>query len=256
MQVVSNLLANAVKFAPVGGKVVVRVEQRDDLVEVSVEDDGPGIAAAEVPSLFQRYARLERPTRKVEGTGLGLMIVREIVDAHGGTVGVDSEEGKGSRFWFRLPSRGPGRLRTPSQLRLADVPAPASILVVDDDEDIRLMLSSLLEGEGYDVRMAVDGADALHQLSTRSLPDAILLDLGMPNVDGREFRRLQLLDGRLEGIPAIVISAECGLGDDASLSVRHFLHKPFDFDRVLYALNDVLKRRRRPSQPPQPTSAA
>ena len=254
MQVISNLLANAVKFAPAGGKVTVRIEAQEGWLAVSVEDNGPGIPAAAIPSLFQRYTRLERAATDVEGTGLGLMIVREIVEAHGGTVGVESEEGRGSKFWFRLPVNGGARLSTPPHLRLADAPPHGSILVVDDDEDIRLALSSLLEAEGYEVSTAVDGADALQLLAAGARADVIFLDLGMPNIDGREFRRRQRQDPRLANIPVIIVSAEPETSVDPSLAGSHFLHKPVDFARVVQAHKHVLKRSRRSTQPPHAAS--
>ncbi len=101
-QVVSNLAANAIKFAPPHGTIVVTAKVVGSWCEVSVEDDGPGIPEDIVPQLFQRYARGGAASES-GGTGLGLLIVREIVEAHGGMVGVDSRPGEGSRFWFRLP---------------------------------------------------------------------------------------------------------------------------------------------------------
>ena len=100
LQVLSNLISNAIKFTPAPGTVAVRIEVRERFVEVSVEDSGTGVSPALQSKLFQRYARAERT---VGGTGLGLLIVREIVEAHGGVVGVDSAEARGSRFWFRIP---------------------------------------------------------------------------------------------------------------------------------------------------------
>lgn len=99
-QVVANLLSNAIKFTPRGGMITATLEETDTYVEAAVEDTGTGIPANEIPKLFQRYARANTG---MAGTGLGLMIVREVVEAHGGTVGVDSVLGRGSRFWFRLP---------------------------------------------------------------------------------------------------------------------------------------------------------
>ena len=100
-QVVTNLIANAIKFTPAGGNITVRARLKDHRCEVTVEDDGAGIAPDVLPTLFQRYSR-GPATGKDVGTGLGLLIVREIVEAHGGDVGVESALGQGSRFWFRL----------------------------------------------------------------------------------------------------------------------------------------------------------
>jgi len=103
-QVLANLVANAIKFSPPGGSIVVRARALARWCEVSVDDDGPGISPEVLPQLFQRYTRAPNSEVDAGGTGLGLLIVREIVEAHGGTVGVDSTLGKGSRFWFCLPA--------------------------------------------------------------------------------------------------------------------------------------------------------
>jgi two-component system phosphate regulon sensor histidine kinase PhoR len=102
-QVLTNLITNAIKFTPEGGTLTTRIERFDREVEVSVSDTGRGIATNELPSLFERYTRSAHTQHEVPGTGLGLLIVREIVEAHGGSVGVQSTLGVGSRFWFRLP---------------------------------------------------------------------------------------------------------------------------------------------------------
>jgi two-component system phosphate regulon sensor histidine kinase PhoR len=102
-QVLGNLLSNAIKFTPRGGRITATVDETDTHVEMAVVDTGSGIAQAQLSQLFQRYSR---GNTGMAGTGLGLMIVREVVEAHGGTVGVESEPGRGSRFWFRLPKTG------------------------------------------------------------------------------------------------------------------------------------------------------
>lgn len=102
-QVLGNLLSNAIKFTPRGGKIMATVEEADTYVEMAVEDTGSGIPEDQLAKLFQRYSRA---SSGMAGTGLGLMIVRQVVEAHGGSVGVESTPGRGSRFWFRLPKRG------------------------------------------------------------------------------------------------------------------------------------------------------
>jgi len=111
-QVVVNLVANAIKFTPAHGEITMRVRAAGDVCEVSVEDNGPGIPADVVPQLFQRYTRGPNTTADAGGTGLGLLIVREIVEAHGGSVGVESQPGQGSRFWFRVPTAEPALPQT------------------------------------------------------------------------------------------------------------------------------------------------
>lgn len=102
-QVVSNLVGNAIKFTAAGGKIGTTVHPKEDHVEVCITDTGRGIAQEEIPGLFERYARSPDTANETIGTGLGLMIVREIVEAHGGVIGAESRLGEGSTFWFRLP---------------------------------------------------------------------------------------------------------------------------------------------------------
>jgi signal transduction histidine kinase len=104
-QVVSNLLGNAIKFTPPAGSIQARVEVESQFVATTVEDNGPGIAAEEIPGIFERFTRATG-TAGIAGSGLGLMIARQIVEAHGGSIGVESAPGRGSRFWFRLPRAG------------------------------------------------------------------------------------------------------------------------------------------------------
>lgn len=104
VQVLTNLIANAIKFSPPGGAVIVRVERRSDFVRFSVFDEGSGLATAQLPKLFRRFGQLaSRQVQKRVGTGLGLAISKSIIDQHGGTIGVESSKGKGSNFWFELP---------------------------------------------------------------------------------------------------------------------------------------------------------
>jgi signal transduction histidine kinase len=102
-QVLSNLIGNAIKFTPFGGNIATTVIVSDEHVEVSVEDTGKGIPASELEGIFQKYTRMIQAEREVGGTGLGLLIAREIIEAHGGSIGVESRPGEGSRFWFRIP---------------------------------------------------------------------------------------------------------------------------------------------------------
>lgn len=104
-QVVSNLIGNAIKYTPAGGSIQINMTSTKDYVETSVIDNGVGIPKDEIPTLFDRFTRVTDNSTESIGTGLGLMIVREIVEAHGGVIGVESEVGKGSRFWFRIPKR-------------------------------------------------------------------------------------------------------------------------------------------------------
>ena len=107
-QVLSNLLSNAIKFSPLGGSIDVVLRSRDDQLEVRISDNGPGIPDDARATLFERFTRVETPGVATAGTGLGLMIAKQIVEAHGGSIGVESEVGKGSTFWFAVPFASEG----------------------------------------------------------------------------------------------------------------------------------------------------
>jgi two-component system phosphate regulon sensor histidine kinase PhoR len=102
-RVVANLVSNALKFTPAGGKVNIRAARAGDVIRCEVADTGEGIAPDDLPRLFERFSRLESGRKKKGSTGLGLSICKAIVEAHGGTIGVESQLGKGSTFWFTLP---------------------------------------------------------------------------------------------------------------------------------------------------------
>ncbi|RKH10489.1 PAS domain S-box protein [Corallococcus sp. CA047B] len=221
-QVVWNLLSNAVKFTPRGGHVRLLVERRDSLVELTVQDTGQGIPAAFLPHVFERFRQADSgTTRKTGGLGLGLSIVRHIVEMHGGTVAVASEgEGRGATFTVRLPlsimqRRDP--LMVPSP-RPPSAPGPESVrpaelngvrvLVVDDEEDARELLRTLLEDSGAHVLTAGSAAEGLQVLQEEP-PDVLVSDIGMPGTDGYGFiERVRALPADRGGrTPAVAITA-------------------------------------------------
>jgi two-component system phosphate regulon sensor histidine kinase PhoR len=224
IQVLSNLLSNAVKFTPEGGTITVRAMERRGQIEVMVSDTGRGIAPEVLPSLFQRYMRAIDPSRPVAGTGLGLMIVREIVEAHGGTVGAYSTPERGSTFWFSLPRR-----------READVGAAhRPILIIDDDRLLRETLRFLLEGEGYAVVEAENGEHGLRALHEHD-PCAAVVDLTMPVMDGWEFVDRVRRDERHGAVPICILS---GVSTHAPSTASLVLQKPIAIDRLLSFLRE------------------
>jgi signal transduction histidine kinase/CheY-like chemotaxis protein len=196
-QVVWNLLSNAIKFTPSEGVVKIAVAQRADHVELVVSDSGEGIDPGMLPHLFERYRQADgSSTRRHGGLGLGLAIVASLVELHGGSVEAQSAGlGTGATFTVRLPVRATEPLdahndeRTgpPASIAAGDIDAPAliglEILVVDDEQDARDLVSRILTERGADVHRAASGEEAIGMLN-RICPDILISDIGMPGMDG------------------------------------------------------------------------
>ncbi len=186
-QILSNLLNNAAKYTPPGGRIVLKAEHRGHEVEVSVTDNGIGIPAESVESIFEMFTQVGSPSSNAQGgLGIGLSVAKGLVSLHGGTIQAHSEGlGRGSEFRVRVPTRLTidAEPATPASTVLA--PQSLKILVVDDNRDAAESLSMLLELKGHVVRSAYDGEHAL-QVAEDFRPDIVLLDLGMPKMNGYE----------------------------------------------------------------------
>jgi PAS domain S-box-containing protein len=212
-QVVTNLLSNAVKFTPKGGSIAVAVEARDSTVRLTVRDDGCGIDPAFLPHVFERFRQADdTATRKSGGLGLGLAIVRHLVELHGGHVEAHSAGlGQGATFTVTLPLRAVAQ-RTREDDSSDDIPPTRldglSVLVIDDEADARELLCAMLQTRGAMVRSAASVAEAREELS-RSLPSAIVSDIGMPGESGydlvRSVREMRAPAGTR--IPIIAVTA-------------------------------------------------
>jgi signal transduction histidine kinase/CheY-like chemotaxis protein len=214
-QVVWNLLSNAVKFTPTGGLVTVRLEQVDTQAQITVSDNGKGIPSAFLPYVFDYFRQADSATtRQFGGLGLGLAIVRHLVELHGGTVKADSlGEGQGATFIVKLPlmpisaAENQQQQFPQSSLNLHGV----HVLVVDDDTDTREFVVFLLKQAGANVISASSAGEALREL-TQFKPDILLSDIGMPDMDGYMLmRQVRALPSEQGGqIPAIALSAYAG----------------------------------------------
>ena len=235
-QVVWNLLSNAVRFTPAGGRVTVGLRRLGPEAELTVTDTGRGMAPGLLPRVFDRFRQGESGTmRSHGGLGLGLSIARQIVELHGGTIRADSPgEGRGATFTVCLPlavvqavrpgpaaprARPNGPDRAPTR-RLENV----DVLVVDDDAETREVLKVVLGFEGARVTTAPSVADAVAAIERR-WPDVLVSDIGMPGEDGydliRRVRRLEAVRGR--HLPAIALTAYTGVEDR-----RRTLHAGYD----------------------------
>jgi len=220
-QVLWNLLSNAVKFTPAGGRVQVVLERVNSHVEIVVEDSGIGIRAEFLPHVFDRFRQADATTtRRYGGLGLGLSIVRNLVELHGGSVRVKSPgEGQGSTFIVAIPvshvrSEDVVRLQRPAvavdPLEAIELPRldGVAVLIVDDEADGRGLIARILEGRGAQARCASSATEAL-ELLTRECFDILLSDIGMADMDGyelmRRVRQMQL--PRSGPIPAIAVTA-------------------------------------------------
>jgi signal transduction histidine kinase/CheY-like chemotaxis protein len=187
-QVVGNLLNNACKFTDNGGRVWVSVEQEGPQAVIRVRDNGIGVAADQLPRLFEMFTQVDASLERSRGgLGIGLTLVKTLVELQGGTVDAHSDGlGHGSEFTIRLPSLAESPALPPEP-----APAPATrrrILIVDDNQDAAEWLATVLTLNGHETRVAHDGMEAI-RAAERMLPDAVLLDIGLPGLDGYEVCR-------------------------------------------------------------------
>jgi signal transduction histidine kinase/ActR/RegA family two-component response regulator len=213
-QVAWNLLSNAVKFTPEGGTVRVALRTRDNAAEMIIADSGQGIPSEFLPSVFEPFRQADgSTTRPHSGLGLGLSIVKHLVEAHGGTVTADSlGEGQGAAFTVRLPSIAASAPRPAEALQSGHLETEVSlaglrVLVVDDDNESRHVLTAHLESSGATVLAASSAAEALDILQ-RERVSVLLADIAMPGEDGYSLiRKLRALDAAAASVPAAALTA-------------------------------------------------
>ncbi|MEX2125155.1 MAG: chemotaxis protein CheB [Woeseia sp.] len=239
-QLIANLLANSAKFTAPGGRIEVKARRQSDTIAITVRDNGIGIPAELLPDVFDLFAQSERSAdRAAGGLGIGLTLVKSIAELHGGSVEASSDGlRQGSEFTVRLPALADDDTREPAKPRpaLAVDSAPARrVLVVDDHKDAALALSRLLEVSGHTVQLAYDGPAALDAAGTFK-PHAILLDIGLPELNGYEVAKRMRQDPDLEDILLIAISGYCQDEDrqrSHEAGFDHHLAKPTDHKTLL-----------------------
>lgn len=260
-QILVNLLTNAVKFTLERGQIILQVhaEEEQDLIQFSVIDNGIGIAPQDLRKLFTPFVQVDSNlNRQHEGTGLGLALVQKLTDLHGGSVQVESEVGKGSRFTINLPwmkdivaqqevieaggelsiGEQPGR----SDLALEKRPDRGIALLAEDNMANTLTIGDFLENQGYQVVVAHDGVEAI-QMAEEKKPNIILMDIQMPAMDGLEAIRRLRDDPRFASTPIIALTALAMPGDRErclQAGANEYLSKPVRLKQLVKMMNNLL----------------
>ncbi|GAC1516091.1 MAG: hypothetical protein NVS1B4_09350 [Gemmatimonadaceae bacterium] len=233
VQVLVNLLSNAIKFSPDGGTVTVALRAgRAGFLRFTVEDRGPGLSPSQIEKLFVKFQQLDaRDSRTKMGTGLGLAISRAIIEEHGGRIAVDSTPGRGSTFWFELPAGPVDSARTTDR----------TILSVEDDDELSRLLNRTLSAEGFRVVHARTLAEA-DLLAREFVPDAVLLDIHLPDGNGLDLLRRMRGDQRLAEVPTVVLSGRPHDVTYTDTRVTAWLTKPFELPDLLRAVRHAVRR--------------
>jgi len=233
IQVLSNLLNNAAQYTESGGRIALSASRLSESVEIRVSDTGLGISPEALPRVFDMFTQVsKKEARKPHSLGIGLGLVKGLVEMHGGRVEALSEgAGRGSAFVVRLPVLPPDAFRPAETLPPLPTPkARRRVLIVDDNQDAAMSLATLLSLEGHEIRVAADGPSALEALEAHNL-DAVLLDIGLPGMDGYEVARQVRRDPALTRIKLIALTG-WGQDDDRQRAREagfdHHLTKPVE----------------------------
>ena len=257
-----NLVSNAFRYTEAGGSITIEVARRSvtgqpDELQLSVADTGQGIAAEHLPHLFERYYRADQDSST--GFGLGLSIVKDIVTQHGGQISVTSEVGQGTTFTMLLPvpfqtvsevSASPAGASVPVAEATPDVAAttevPASVLVVEDNDEIRKFLVDVL-GRDYHVITAINGQDGENK-AREHLPNLIVSDVMMPDKDGYELVQALKSDLNTSHIPIILLTAKATHEDKIKgleIGADDYLYKPLSPDELTLKMRNLLQQQAR-----------
>lgn len=249
-QVLSNILNNAAKYTEPGGKISLNATREGKTVTISVKDTGIGIAAENLPHVFEMFSQVAPAIdRKQGGLGIGLSLVQGLVQMHHGTIEASSEGlGHGSEFIVRLPiedgSRQTDTAKSETSMEQFKSDQPCRVLVVDDNKDSAISLGMMLKFLGYETKTAHDGVEAVEATSS-FLPDVVLLDIGLPKMNGYEAAKAIRQEHGNEK-PVLVAVTGWGQEDDKRLAneagFNHHLTKPAELDALMKLLKDVTSK--------------
>jgi len=256
-QILVNLLHNAVKFTPERGKVGldIRANMKEDMMLFSINDTGIGIAAENLPKLFTPFIQMDSSlSRQYDGSGLGLVLVKTLVDMHGGMVEVQSEVGVGSRFTFLLPWKQ--KIKGPNDSSLSKIEEKEinkqtettslqgkKILAADDNEINLMVVQGYLEACGCQVIVAHDGREAISK-AQEFIPDIILMDIQMPDINGLEAARILRQDAQFARMPIIALTALAMPEDKQrclNAGMDAYISKPFKIKELVELIRKFLE---------------
>jgi len=247
-QILTNLVANACQYTPSGGQITVTVRFTDGFVQVDVADTGIGIATEDQQKIFERFFRADHPlVHETDGTGLGLPIVKSLVELHGGRIWVESELGKGSTFSFTLPVAGEGVteqtvVRSPSIISYRQ--PNKRVMVVEDDPDIAELIVRQLQLRGYEAVSVARGQEVFAGIQEKR-PDLITLDLRLPDMDGLALLEQLKTSKETANIPVVIVSILEEQREGFRRGAADYLGKPIDEERLLTTIESILTKRDR-----------
>ena len=244
-QMMLNLLGNAIKFTPEGGEIVLSANAVGEVVRIEIRDSGPGIPRDEQQRIFEAFYRLGHNEQGTEGTGLGLAITRRLAELQGGNLGIDSQPGVGSCFYFTLPM-APGIQKAPSVTVGESGTATRAplVLVVEDDLTAALLLESQLVSAGFEVKLCDEPHRAL-EMAAELCPSAVTLDVMMKPISGWELLPALKSDPRTAHIPILVVSIVDEPATAALLGADEYIVKPVETATLLAAVERCLFQRGR-----------
>ena len=248
-QVLMNLIGNAIKFTPERGEIRLSAHSLGGSVRLEVRDTGPGIPIEEQQHIFEAFYRLGETSKKIEGTGLGLAITRRLVELHGGNLGLESQPGSGSCFYFILPGAEAVKPRnvqeSGGEIRDHEF---ARILVIEDDRAAAQLLQSHLTSAGYDVVLCDQPGRAL-EMAAELQPSAVTMDIIMGPVNGWDLLSSFKTDPRTTGIPVVLVTIIDQPSTGASLGADEYIVKPVNKATLLAAVQRCMNQRKTIGQP-------